>query len=102
FCWFLKMKKPDHATDGGTPLLPEFLLSSEAVRKNKGYYHNVLELLFFQTLNTQMDQRRADLPKGTETIPFLNGGLFEPQTDDFYKPDPQTGLSKNLNTLVIP
>lgn len=107
FCWFLKMKKPaavdtDHGADGGIPLLPEFLLSSQAVRKNKGYYHRILELLFFETLNTPMDQRRNDLPKGTETIPFLNGGLFEPQTDDFYKPDPQTGLSKNLNTLVIP
>lgn len=102
FCWFLKMKKPNHASDEGIPLLPEFLLSSDAVRKNKGYYHSILELLFFQTLNTPMDKRRNDLPKGAETIPFLNGGLFEPHSDDFYKPDPQTGLSKNLNTLVIP
>src|SRR5699024_5108890 len=73
FCWFLKMKKSD--TDAS--LLPENLLSSKAVEKNNGYYHNILERLFFQTLNTPMDERVDNLPEGAEQIPFLNGGLFE-------------------------
>lgn len=98
FCWFLKVKK----SDSGLSLLPEHLLSSEAVSKNSGYYHFVLEKLFFQTLNTPMDDRVKDLPLGCEQIPFLNGGLFEPQTEDFYKFNKRTSLSDNLNTLIIP
>lgn len=98
FCWFLKVKK----SDKGVALLPEHLLSSEAVATNNNYYHFILEKLFFQTLNTPMDERIKALPKGCEQIPFLNGGLFEPQTEDYYKPNRSTGLSDNLNTLKIP
>ncbi|MBL7840162.1 MAG: Eco57I restriction-modification methylase domain-containing protein [Cyclobacteriaceae bacterium] len=98
FCWFLKEKK----SDKGISLLPEHLLSSEAVDLNSNYYHFILERLFFQTLNTPMSERIKDLPKGSEQIPFLNGGLFEPQTEDFYKTNRGTGLSTNLNTLIIP
>lgn len=98
FCWFLKMKK----ADAGEPLLPECLLASKAVEVNRGYYHGILERIFFQTLNTPMDQREDNLPDGTEQIPFLNGGLFEPGTDDYYKANKHTGLSEQLNTLKIP
>lgn len=98
FCWFLKVKK----SDKGVALLPEHLLSSTAVASNNNYYHFILEKLFFQTLNTPMDDRIKGLPKGSEQIPFLNGGLFEPQTEDYYKPNRSTGLSDNLNTLKIP
>lgn len=98
FCWFLKVKK----SDKGVPLLPEQLLSSDAVSANKNYYHFILEKLFFQTLNTPMDERIKDLPKGCDQIPFLNGGLFEPASDDFYKPNRNSGLSGNINTLKIP
>lgn len=98
FCWFLKVKK----SDAGISLLPEHLLSSEAVKKNKSYYHSILEKLFFQTLNTPINERVKYLPDGCEQIPFLNGGLFEPQTDDYYKANPTTGLSENINTLKIP
>ena len=98
FCWFLKVKE----SDSGIPLLPESLLSKEAVNKNPNYYHNILERLFFQTLNTPMEKRRDDLPKGCEIIPFLNGGLFEPQLDDYYEPNRGTGINNNLNTLEIP
>ncbi|HNQ67818.1 MAG TPA: N-6 DNA methylase [Bacteroidales bacterium] len=97
FCWFLKMKKSDE----GISLVPEGLLSSEAVKNNKGYYHNILERLFFQTLNTKMDERVDGLPVGCEKIPFLNGGLFEPNSDDYYKPNRVTGISENLNALKI-
>lgn len=98
FCWFLKVKK----SKAGISLLPEELLSVEAVNNNRDYYHNILERLFFQTLNTPMEQRRGDLPNGCEIIPFLNGGLFEDQVDDFYKPHKENGINQNLNTLVIP
>jgi hypothetical protein len=98
FCWFLKVKKSDE----GISLLPEHLLSSEAVKKNSNYYHSILEKLFFQTLNTPMPERWKELPDGCEQIPFLNGGLFEPQTEDYYKPNKTTGFSDHINTLKIP
>ncbi len=98
FCWFLKVKKSDE----GISLLPEHLLSSEAVKKNSNYYHSILEKLFFQTLNTPMTERLKELPDGCEQIPFLNGGLFEPQTEDYYKPNKTTGFSEHINTLKIP
>ncbi|WP_286971933.1 Eco57I restriction-modification methylase domain-containing protein [Flavobacterium sp. UBA4854] len=82
FCWFLKMKK----SDAEVALLPEHLLSSDAVKNNINYYHTILERLFFQTLNTPMHKRINNLPEGAEVIPFLNGGLFEPNNDDFFKP----------------
>jgi hypothetical protein len=97
FCWFLKMKK----SDAEAPLLPESLLSSKAVKQYAGYYHNILERLFFQTLNTPIEQRVDNLPEGAEQIPFLNGGLFEPGNQDYYKPNRVTGLNENLNTLKI-
>lgn len=90
FCWFLKMKK----SDDDIALLPETLLSSDAVKHYKNYYHNILERLFFQTLNTPMDDRLSDLPEGTETIPFLNGGLFEPNIEDYYEPNSK-GINQN-------
>lgn len=98
FCWFLKVKKSDE----GISLLPEHLLSSEAVKRNSNYYHSILEKLFFQTLNTPMPERWKDLPDGCEQIPFLNGGLFEPQNEDYYKPNKTTGFSDHINTLKIP
>jgi hypothetical protein len=97
FCWFLKMKKSNE----GKSLLPEYLLSSAAVKTNNNYYHKILEPLFFQTLNTPMEQRVEHLPNGTEIVPFLNGGLFEPGIQDFYKPDKETGLNENLGALNI-
>ncbi|RLD60752.1 MAG: hypothetical protein DRJ01_09140 [Bacteroidetes bacterium] len=97
FSWFLKMKK----SDVGKELLPENLLSSNAVKNNSNYYHTILERLFFQTLNTKMENRIDNLPQGSEQIPFLNGGLFEPDTNDYYRPNRTTGISENLNTLKI-
>ncbi len=97
FCWFLKMKK----SEVEAPLLPESLLSSKAVKQYAGYYHTILERLFFQTLNTPVEQRVENLPEGADQIPFLNGGLFEPGNQDYYKPSNITGLNQNLNTLTI-
>lgn len=96
FCWFLKFKKSEQ----GNPIITDEALSSDAVTDN--FYHQKLERLFFQVLNTQKEDRRNDLPEKYNDIPFLNGGLFEPHYQDFYKVDESSGISKNLNTLKIP
>jgi adenine-specific DNA-methyltransferase len=98
FCWFLKKKK----SEAGKPLLTSVLISSDAVRQEKDYYHRFLEPLFFQVLNTPWDKRiehfRHDFWSG---IPFLNGGLFEPHVHD-YCPIDGKGELKPLYALKIP
>jgi hypothetical protein len=98
FCWFLKKK----CSDKGTPLLPEELLSSKSVTQKPGFYHNILEALFFETLNSPIKQRKKEyqLPPWSE-IPFLNGGLFANEYNDYYEID-QLGISKYINTLKVP
>lgn len=67
------------------------------------YYHEVLEPLFFTTLNTPQNLRDYGfLPRQIveilSTIPYLNGGLFSPQTSDYFIPsNPHT----HANTLKI-
>jgi len=98
FCWFLKKKR----SDKNIPLLPEELLSSEAVSENKGYYHGILEPLFFEVLNEKVDKRQTKFQEAPwAQIPFLNGGLFTPHHHDFYEPGP-LGISKHINTLKVP
>ena len=89
FCWFLKHKK----SPSGESLIPESILSSEAVRQNSRYYHSVLEKLFFEVLNTQIKERKDDIFDNADKIPFLNGGLFEPHKDDFNEPSLITALN---------
>ena len=98
FCWFLKKK----CSDKGTPLLPEELLSSKAVIRKSDFYHNILEPLFFEILNTPIKERKKEfqLPPWSQ-IPFLNGGLFTPEYHDYYQVD-QLGISKYINTLKVP
>jgi uncharacterized protein YfkK (UPF0435 family) len=77
----------------GEPLVPRGILSSDAVYINKEYYHNVLEKLFFEVLNTPQEQRRENILPDADKIPFLNGGLFEPhKLNDFYNGQPQYNL----------
>lgn len=101
FCWFLKKKLfPDNS-----PLISDKILSSSALSYGN-YYHTILEKLFFETLNKKIGERNklffpADSQSDFYKIPFLNGGLFEPHHDDFYKPD-SLGNSSFLNSLVIP
>ena len=86
FCWFLKKKE----------LINDEILSKDAVSKYNKFYHELLERLFFQVLNTRMEERREDLKNSIfNKVPFLNGGLFEPHLNDDYKPDDFTGLSMN-------
>ena len=81
FSWFLKEKK----SDAGIPIVPNDLLSMSAVAKNGGYYHSILEPLFFELLNKRVEHRHESLREEPfSTVPYLNGGLFSPQHGDFY------------------
>lgn len=102
FCWFLKSKKSENSV----PLVPESWLSSktvvEANNQQHNYYHSVLEKLFFLVLNKkQNDRKDYELPNDHELIPFLNGGLFEAQTDDFF-PTNGKGIHQISFDLKIP
>lgn len=83
FCWFLKEKK----SESGLSLLPEQLISLDGITDN--YYHTVLEPLFFELLNTNGNRRKGKYAEEElyQQIPYLNGGLFSPHTDDMYKYD---------------
>ncbi len=98
FCWFLKKK----SSTSGVSLISEDLLSSQAVQENEHYYHNILEHLFFQVLNTPQDERNEVVKDRFQDTPFLNGGLFEPHEDDYYNPDPVMRITRYLNNLIIP
>lgn len=88
FCWFLKKK----LRQDDYPLIPESLLSSCIVGEYDNYYHDVLEPLFFETLNKPFEDRIAKCKMGDfQNIPFLNGGLFEAHLpEDGYKYDKTT------------
>ncbi|NPA54761.1 MAG: hypothetical protein GXO40_00125, partial [Epsilonproteobacteria bacterium] len=52
---------------------------------SKDYYHFTLEPLFFEILNTPINQRKEEFQtEEYNKIPYLNGGLFEAHYDDFY------------------
>jgi len=74
FCWFLKAKG----------WIPSNLLSLEAITQNSNYYHKILEPLFFESLNKDPKVRDLDKKETFESIPYLNGGLFEAKSDDYY------------------
>lgn len=102
FCWFLKNKK----SDSGIPLIPEEWLSSNMVvsvnNDQHNYYHSILEKLFFLVLNKKVEDRKPYvLPNKHELVPFLNGGLFEAQEDDFFAKDSK-GLHQINFALNIP
>ena len=88
FCWFLKEKK----SENGIPLIPEKMLSAAAIAESSNYYHDVLEPLFFELLNTNQNRRKGKFAHEEiyKQIPYLNGGLFAPHLDDKYKYSPAT------------
>jgi|LQYC01.1.fsa_nt_gi adenine-specific DNA-methyltransferase len=73
FCWFLKRKS----------IVADDVMSSRAVQTQQNYYRDLLEPLFFDVFNTPQNERRKDLPALIKNYPFLNGGLFEPQSHDY-------------------
>jgi len=88
FCWFLKEKK----SNNNIPLIPDDLLSINAIKENENYYHTVLEPLFFEILNTDQKNRKDKFGKKEiyKKIPYLNGGLFSPHDDDHYQYSSET------------
>jgi len=99
FCWFLREKK----SEAGLSLMPKELLSISAVHENNDYYHKILEPIFFEVLNKPIKFRREDFAKKPfSSVPYLNGGLFSPQGDDFYIRTNGDIQSQHHNTLVIP
>ena len=71
------------------------------------YYHEVLEPLFFSTLNTPKAKRNYDLLDPhiaalLKQIPYLNGGLFAPQASDFYSPQKPTAYHATLKVPNAP
>ncbi|RDU62678.1 DNA methyltransferase [Helicobacter sp. MIT 14-3879] len=69
---------------------------------SSSYYHQVLEPLFFITLNTPKDNRDYGLLDSyikelLNSIPYLNGGLFAPQEKDYFDIN-----NRNITTLEIP
>ena len=84
FCWFLREKK----SKNGIPLIPEKYLTIDTINQQDNYYHKILEPLFFELLNTHQ-RKRKDKYRTEEykQIPYLNGGLFSPHSDDLYKYD---------------
>ena len=98
FCWFLKKKHSEHTN---IPLIPNDILSLEAANNNDSYYHFVLEPLFFQVLNKKLNDRHKKYKSnGWDKIPFLNGGLFTPHSEDYYNPDDFQGVSPQGNMKV--
>lgn len=95
FCWFLKQKK----TDSGQ-LIPDEILSLRAIEGVENYYHSVLEPLFFEVLNTHQDEREIRSAV-FDRVPYLNGGLFSPQYNDYYELDRAIYVSRHVNTLII-
>jgi adenine-specific DNA-methyltransferase len=98
FCWFLKKK----LSDMGNPLIPDALLSQAAVQES--YYHNVLEPLFFELLNSPLPQRHPDFRSPLyDSVPFLNGGLFDPTLHrDYYTASSSTSGAQPAWNLKIP
>ena len=83
FCWFLKEKK----SENGIPLIPESMLALDSVKPSRNYYHDTLEPLFFELLNTSQTMRNGKYGQEEKynQVPYLNGGLFSPHDDDHYE-----------------
>lgn len=89
FCWFLREKRSAH----GVPLVPEEVLSRKSATTDN-YYHSTLAPLFFEVLNKNVRSREVKFQEEPySTIPYLNGGLFNPDIDDHYKFDKSLQLS---------
>ena len=98
FCWFLREKR----SENNIPLVPDDMLALETINGKANYYHDVLEPLFFELLNTPHKKRKACFNTDYyKLIPYLNGGLFSPHTDDRYKFDPVNNCGQ-YGVVTIP
>lgn len=97
FCWFLKEK----LSPNGVSLVPKDWLSRKTIKSNDSYYHQTLEPLFFELLNTPRNRRKSEyLNEEADKVPYLNGGLFSPHDDDRYEYDPATSAGKKGNVEI--
>ena len=96
FCWFLREKK----SVNNIPLIEDSFFNRN-IEETESYYHEILETLFFELLNTPIDRRR-DVFKTPEynLIPYLNGGLFSPHSDDIYSFDQKVNSGKRENVFI--
>ena len=129
FVWFIKEKRlvPEALFDAAA--LAKLLKEPPAsTPKGHGYYLAVLQNLFFATLNTEMDERRwrhdeggkskdylghhvfrhaalfaepAKALKAFESVPFLNGGLFECLDCEVGADDPRKELAERERGRMI-
>lgn len=98
FCWFLREKR----SENNIPLVPDDMLALETISATTNYYHDVLEPLFFELLNTPHKKRKDCFDTDYyKRIPYLNGGLFSPHTDDRYKFD-SVNNSGRYGIVTIP
>lgn len=78
FCWFLREKK----SVSGQSLLPSRLFD-EAIKNEVNLFSKFIEPLFFECLNKPLGERPERYANnGYELIPYLNGGLFNPNEGD--------------------
>ncbi len=99
FLYFLQKK-------GALNQDPDFVTKwcDHAMKTNRNYYRTILEELFFNTLNRERDGNQHPI---FGTIPYLNGGLFAADDEDYvgiiyldnaiFDPNSETGLLHFLN-----
>ena len=80
--------------------MPSEILSRDASGVNN-YYHGVLAPLFFEVLNKHARGReeKFQLPPYA-AIPYLNGGLFSPDADDYYRFDRAKQMSSQSDVRI--
>lgn len=99
FCWFLREK----ISPAGNSLMPHDLVSLESINNTQDYYHRILEPIFFEVLNKPHKTRVEPFDDELfSQIPYLNGGLFSPQEEDYYKRYKTDSQSQFHNTLIVP
>lgn len=87
FCWFLKEKG----------IISQNLIGKKTIEETENYYQSTLLKLFFETLNTKVQDRNPlTHEKLFEKIPYLNGGLFDESDED------KLFENLNLDTWLLP
>lgn len=83
FLYFIQKRGWLNCFDGWGSGDKKFLYSKfqEAKREKKNYFKDYLEPLFFDTLNNPRRDKPDQATQFGGRIPFLNGGLFEPEYD---------------------
>jgi hypothetical protein len=83
FLYFIQKRGWLNCYDGWGSGDKKFLSSKfqEAKKEKKNYFNDYLEPLFFDTLNNPVRNKPNQATMFGGRIPFLNGGLFEPEYD---------------------